>query len=182
MIIIHGIPEDRLLSGCKKNDRRSQELLYRHFAGKMYSICLSYAGERPMAQDILQEAFVKIFKNIKFYKMEGSLEGWIRKIVTNTAIDHIRKKKRSGNFIEMEPEDPRLQASNPALKTMGFNELLEQVERLPEGARVIFNLHALDGYSHKEIATQLNITEGTSKSQFNRARKLLMNFIGNANF
>lgn len=174
--------EEFLLSGCKRNDRRSQESLYKLFAGKMYAICLSYAGERPLAQDILQESFIKVFRNIDNYKNDGSLEGWIRRIVANTAIDHIRKKKREGNYIDIEPGNQDLQAPDSVLKMIGFNELMQQVERLPEGARMIFNMHALDGYSHKEIAERLNITEGTSKSQFSRARKLLMNFISHAGF
>jgi RNA polymerase sigma factor (sigma-70 family) len=173
--------QERVLTGCIKNDRRMQELLYRHFAGKMYAVCLSYTGDRPVAQDILQESFVKVFRNIKKYNNDGSLEGWIRKIVTNTAIDHLRKKKVTREYIDNEPSDPEFQTYNTAIRIMGFNELMEQIKRLPEGARLVFNLHAVDGYSHKEIASQLNITEGTSKSQFNRARKLLMSFIGNMN-
>ncbi len=177
---IQGEPEHGVISGCIKNDRRSQALLYNHFASRMYPVCLSYAGDRPAAQDILQEAFIKVFKNISDYKNNGSLEGWIRRIVTNTAIDHYRKNRKTVSLMAAESDEPELQVLNPALKTMQFNELLEQVDRLPDGARMIFNLHALDGYSHKEIAKELNITEGTSKSQFNRARKLLMNFIGKA--
>jgi RNA polymerase sigma factor (sigma-70 family) len=176
-----GFSEDGILSGCRKNDRRSQELLYRHFAKKMYAICLSYAGERPLAQDMLQEAFVKVFNNINGFTNEGSLEGWIRRIVTNTAIDYVRKRQRGMNFTEMEAVDSSLHAHNPALGIMGFNELMKHVGRLPDGARLIFNMHALDGFTHREIAEKLAITEGTSKSQFNRARKLLINFIGNLN-
>ena len=173
--------QEKVISGCRKNDRRSQELLYRHFSKKMYAVSISYAGERPMAQDILQESFIKVFKNINQYKNDCSLEGWIRKIVTNTAIDHIRKKKRMDS-IEMELDAPRLQVQNHALKIIGFNELTEQVGRLPEGARLVFNLYAIEGYTHKEIAHKLEINEGTSKSQFNRARKLLIEFIRNINF
>lgn len=178
-MILNNIDKESILSGCRKNDSRSQEMLYRHFAKKMYAICLSYAGDRPLAQDMLQESFIKVFKNIGQYKNDGSLEGWIRRIVTNTAIDHIRKRKRTNEYIETDPDDPGHFIHNPAFGIMGFNELMEQVERLPESARMIFNMHALDGYSHKEIADQLNISEGTSKSQFSRARKLLMNLIGN---
>jgi RNA polymerase sigma factor (sigma-70 family) len=180
-MMLPGFSEECVLSGCLKNDRRSQELLYRHFAKKMYAVCLSYAGERPLAQDMLQEAFVKVFKSLRFFKKDGSLEGWIRRIVVNTAIDLIRKKKREGNLVEMETADSQFHSNNPAIHVMGFNELIEQVSRLPDGARLIFNLHALDGYTHKEIAEKLDITEGTSKSQFNRARKLLIGYIGNIN-
>lgn len=180
-MISAGFKEEEILSGCRKNNRRSQELLYRHFAKKMYAVCLGYAGERALAQDMLQEAFIKVFRNIKNYKSEGSLEGWIRRIVTNTSIDHLRKRKRTDEYIESNPGDHGPETTNSALRIIGFNELIEQVERLPQGAKLIFNMHALDGYSHKEIAQKLEITEGTSKSQFNRARKLLMDFIGNMN-
>ncbi len=176
-----GFNEEVILTGCRKNDRRSQESLYRHFAKKMYAICLSYAGERPMAQDILQESFIKVFKNIKQYKNDGALEGWIRKIVTNTAIDHIRRRKWTDEYNKVDQNDPGMHISNAAMNIIGFNELMKQVGRLPEGARLVFNLYALDGFTHREIAEKLEITEGTSKSQFNRARKLLINFIGNMN-
>ncbi len=174
--------EEKIISGCRKNDRRSQEILYRHFSKKMYAISMGYAGERPMALDILQESFIKIFRNIKNYRNDSSLEGWVRRIVTNTAIDHIRQRKRINNYLEAEKTEPLLHTENSALKIMGFNELIEQVGRLPEGARLIFNMYALEGYTHKEIAEKLQISEGTSKSQVNRARKLLMDFVGNMNF
>jgi RNA polymerase sigma factor (sigma-70 family) len=173
--------EEKTVAGCRKNDNRSQEMLYRHFAQKMYVISLNYAGERPMAQDILQESFIKIFNSIKDYRNEGSLEGWIRRIVVNTAIDHIRKTKRLDRFLEVEPGEPTIHAENSAMKEMAFNEIMEQIGRLPEGARLIFNMHVVEGYSHKEIAEELQISEGTSKSQVNRARQLLMDFIGNMN-
>lgn len=176
---ISGVSEDIIIAGCKKNDRKSQELLYRHFAKKMYAICLSYAGDRSLAKDMLQDAFIKIFKNIRNYKKDGSFEGWIRRIITNTAIDHLRQKKRTDNYVKMEVASTMHHTKNLALARISFNEVMEQVERLPEGARIIFNLYALDGYTHKEIAQKLSISEGTSKSQFNRARKLLMNFLFN---
>jgi RNA polymerase sigma factor (sigma-70 family) len=173
--------EAETVAGCRKNDKRSQEMLYRHFAGKMYAISLNYAGERPMAQDILQESFIKIFNSIKHYRNDGSLEGWIRRIVVNTAIDHIRKTKRLERFLEVEPGEPTIHAENSAMKELAFKEIMEQIGRLPEGARLIFNMHVVEGFSHKEIAEELQISEGTSKSQVNRARQLLMEFIGNMN-
>jgi RNA polymerase sigma factor (sigma-70 family) len=148
----------------------------------MYAISLGYAGERPMAQDILQESFIKIFRNIKHYRNDGSLEGWVRRIVTNTAIDHIRQRKRTNNYLEAETSESHLHTENSALNTLGFNEVMAHVGRLPEGARLVFNMYALEGYSHKEIAEKLEISEGTSKSQVNRARKLLMDFVGKMNF
>ncbi len=178
---ISGVNEDIIIAGCKKNDRHSQELLYRHFARKMYAICVSYAGDRSLAKDMLQDAFIKVFKNIKNFKKDGSLEGWIRRIVTNTAIDHLRRNKKTDNYVEMAVASSKYHVTNLATSKVSFDEIMEQVDRLPEGARIVFNLYALDGYTHKEIAEKLNITEGTSKSQFNRARQLLINYIGNLN-
>jgi len=166
--------EEDILNGCKKNNRKYQELLYRKYAKKMYGICLSYAGERELAQDILQESYIKVFKKIKEFKEEGSLEGWIRRIVSNTAIDYMRQKSRIQNHINEKEERTENFEQAKAIENLQIRDLLDQVARLPNGARVVFNLFALEGYTHKEIAKKLNITEGTSKSQFNRARKLLM--------
>ena len=143
----------------------------------MYGICLSYAGGRDLAQDMLQDAFIKIFNRIKDFKQEGSLEGWIRKIVTNTAIDHLRQQKRVQNYISDQKETKEDIFEPDALQKLQTQDVLDQVAKLPEGARIVFNLYALEGYTHKEIAEKLKITEGTSKSQFNRARKILMSLL-----
>lgn len=169
--------EEEILKGCHKNKRQYQEILYNKYAKKMYGICLSYAGDRDLAQDMLQESFIKIFNRIKDFKQEGSLEGWIRKIITNTAIDHLRQKTRIQNYISDKTEINEDIYEAEALQNLQTEDVLNQVAKLPEGARVVFNLYALEGYTHKEIADKLNITEGTSKSQFNRARKLLMSWL-----
>ncbi len=143
----------------------------------MYGICLSYAGGRDLAQDMLQDAFIKIFNRIKDFKQEGSLEGWIRKIVTNTAIDHLRQQKRAQNYISDQKETKEDIFEPDTLQKLQTQDVLDQVAKLPEGARIVFNLYALEGYTHKEIAEKLKITEGTSKSQFNRARKILMSLL-----
>jgi len=169
--------DEELLTGCIKNKRLSQELLYRKYAKKMYGICLSYASDRDMAQDILQESFIKVFKNIRNYKSEGSLEGWIRRIIVNTALDHLRQKTRLQNYISDKVEKIREVEDTSAIEILQTQDILNQVAKLPDGARVVFNLYALEGYTHREIAEKLEITEGTSKSQFNRARKLLMDML-----
>ncbi len=166
--------EEEILKGCKANKRKYQEILYRTYAKKMYGICLSYAGDRELAQDMLQDSFIKIFDKIKEYRMEGSLEGWIRRIVTNTAIDHIRQRGRIQNYITDKEEIKDEVNESNALQDLQTQDVLDQVARLPDGARLVFNLYALEGYTHKEIAEKLEISEGTSKSQFNRARKILM--------
>jgi RNA polymerase sigma factor (sigma-70 family) len=173
--------EEEIVKGCQQGDRRFQEILYRRFSPKMYGICLSYAGERPLAQDMLQEAFIKVFRSIDTFKGDGSLEGWVRRIVVRTAIDHLRQKQTLNNLVKQEQDFQPTSIENDALPSLQLNEVLNFVERLPEGARVVFNLYAVEGFTHKEIAEQLHITEGTSKSQYNRARNLLMGWLGDLN-
>lgn len=170
--------ELELIAACLQNNRQAQEVLYRQHASKMYHICLSYTGDRDTAKDILQESFIKVFKNIRTYNAANSLEGWIRRIVTNTAIDYYRKEKRLRYFedaTDRVPESVSIPANQYA--KMNTESVLQQVKRLPEGARLVFHMFAVEGYSHKEIAGKLNISEGTSKSQFNRARTLLQEWL-----
>lgn len=169
--------DEEILKGCKRNKRKFQELLYQKYAKKMYGICLSYAGERELAQDMLQESFIKIFKKVGDYKAEGSLEGWIRKTVAHTAIDHLRQRQRTQLFISDENSKPEISEEALGLENLKTQDILEQVAKLPDGARLVFNLFAIEGFTHKEIAQKLEITIGTSKSQFNRARKLLKEWL-----
>lgn len=169
--------EEDILKACKKEKRFYQEILYRKYAKKMYGICLSYVSERNLAQDVLQESFIKVFEKIKDFKSKGSLEGWIRRIITNTAIDYLRSKQRMQNYISDKVEITEDVNEIDGYVNLKTQDILKQVSRLPDGARVVFNLYAVEGYTHKEIAKKLNITEGTSKSQFSRARKLLMTWL-----
>ncbi|MFO8234840.1 MAG: RNA polymerase sigma factor [Bacteroidales bacterium] len=166
-----------LWEGCKKNQRKYQELLYRKYAKKMYALCLSYAKERTMAQDILQDGFVKVFRHIKTYKAQGSLEGWIRKIITNTALDHLRQKSKQFEYIDQNKDIEEEKFEKDILEKINTDGILAKVAQLPNGARVVFNLYALEGYTHREIANKLDITEGTSKSQYKRARAMLQEMI-----
>ncbi len=170
--------EAELIRACLQNSRQAQEVLYRQYASKMYHICLSYTGDRDAAKDILQEAFIKVFKNIQDYNTTNSLEGWIRRIVTNTAIDFYRKEKRL-RYFEDSSDRTHEHVSLPANQYLKLNAdyVLQHIRRLPEGARLVFHMFAVEGYSHKEIAGKLNISEGTSKSQFNRARILLQEWL-----
>lgn len=166
--------EELMIEGCRKNDRKYQEQLYRKYADEMYNVCLAYEKDRDMVKDILQDAFVKVFRNIGNYNRKGSFKGWLRRIVVNTAIDHFRLKNNNLNsYVDIETiADYTPEKINDPNNT-NAKDILRMVERLPEGARIIFNLFALEGFSHKEIAEQLNISEGTSKSQYSRARQLL---------
>ncbi len=171
--------EEEIVKGCQNNERKYQEILYRRYARKMYGICMSYAGNRDLAQDMLHDAFLKIFRTIDSFKMEGSLEGWIRRVVSNTAIDLLRKKQRLDQYIAEDMEEIQTDKKPGVHSYLATQEILEMVRHLPDGARVIFNLFALEGFSHKEIADQLQISEGTSKSKYNRARSILKGWIEN---
>lgn len=176
------LTDTELLKGCLRNDRKYQELLYKKYARTMYGICLSYAKDRSSAQDILQDGFVKVFEKLKTYQSEGSLEGWIRRIISNTAVDYYRKRSTLNKFIEFDPEPSDLKGQNNISDSLHTKDILEQVRKLPDGAQVIFNLYAVEGFSHKEISEKLQISEGTSKSQVNRARTLLQKLLNDLSF
>jgi RNA polymerase sigma factor (sigma-70 family) len=175
---IEEISEEILINGCIKNDRKMQELLYRKFSREMYNICLTYENDRDSAKDILQEGFIKVFRSIKTFENQGSLKGWIRKIISNTAIDHCRKSSREFQLLNIDSITSLDQPFESPSTSINCSDIMKQVGKLPSGARLIFNLYALEGYSHREIAEKLNISEGTSKSQVNRARNLLQQFLG----
>lgn len=177
---INNISDESLIEGCCNNNRKMQEVLYRKFAGEMYAICLAYEPDRDMAKDILQESFIKVFKSIGQYNSKGALRVWIRRIITNTAIDHYRKKTSAVGYIDVEAIADEVR-DDEEVDVMGYRDVdvLSLVYRLPTGARLVFNLFAIEGLSHKEIALKLNISEGTSKSQYSRARHLLQKWVKN---
>lgn len=163
---------EELITGCKAGNRRSQELLYHSLAGKMFAVCLRYLPNRAEAEDMLQNAFIKAFERIDSYKGEGSFEGWLRRLVVNTCLDHYRKNTFHRLTDSMEEHHEEQWSIAPSSQ-LHAEDLLKLVQQLPEGYRMIFNLYAIEGFSHKEIADQLGISEGTSKSQLSRARQLL---------
>jgi len=153
-----------------------QEFLYKKFSPKMYGVCLRYAGNTEDANDILQEGFIKIFKNIGKFRSEGSFEGWIRRIFVNTSIEHFRKKVKLYNVTEVQEntiEDKELDA----LDLLDAKDIISIVNELSPGYKAVFNMHIIEGYSHKEIAGILGITEGTSKSQLARAKGVLKKMV-----
>jgi RNA polymerase sigma factor (sigma-70 family) len=175
---IKELSEEILVKGCIENDRKMQELLYRKFSGEMYSICMAYENDRDKAKDILQDGFIKVFRSIETYEYQGSLKGWIRKIITNTAIDHWRRSLKETRFLSIDALNSKDQPFDSPSTSINCSDIINQVSRLPSGARMIFNLYALEGFSHKEIAEKLKISEGTSKSQVNRARQLIQQYLG----
>lgn len=165
--------EKELIDQCLQGVPKAQEALYRHFAPRMYGVCIRYARNTLEADDILQEGFIKVFHYLKDYRHQGSLEGWIRRIVVNTAINYYRSKIHEWEEVSIDKagNTPSVQASE--IDNLGREELLALIRQLPEGYRLVFNLYVIEGYSHQEIGQLLGITESTSKSQLSRARASL---------
>ena len=158
--------------GCKAQDRKAQALLYTHFSKKMYAVCLRYTRTTSEAEDILQNSFIKIFTKTHLYTGDGSLEGWIKRIIVHTAIENYRaqKIKFTEDIASYEQVDLR---SDIGLDQTSYKELLALIHQMPLGYRTIFNMYVIEGYSHKEIAEILTISEGNSKSQLARAKAWL---------
>lgn len=163
--------ETDLIKGCIEGDRRMQKELYDRFSPKMYAVCLRYMGNADDAQDILQEGFIKIYKNLERFRGDGSFEGWVRRIFVNTAIEQIRKKKMDLSLTEKEETIEYKSVS--AVDNINEKDLLKIVSGLSPGYRSVFNMYVVEGFSHKEIGELLGISEGTSKSQLARARMIL---------
>ena len=165
--------ELQLIEGCRKGDRRAQKALYETFSRKMMSVCLRYVSDWETARDLLQEGFVKVFTHIDSYTGNGSLEGWIRKIFVNSALEYLRHADVLRESTDLDQTAEVAQTDSSPLSDISAAELMQLVQSLPAGFRTIFNLFAIEGYSHKEISEQLNITESTSRSQYTRAKQLL---------
>lgn len=163
-----------IIKGCLAGNRRDQELLYRRHASRLYAVCLQYSGNDEEARDILQEGFIKIYENLVHYKHEGSFEGWMRRIIVNTALEKFRNRNTLYRVDDIETitesEAELFSDDYPGLEA---TDLLNIIRELPPKYRVIFNLFAIEGYSHREISKMINISEGTSKSNLSRARVIL---------
>jgi RNA polymerase sigma factor (sigma-70 family) len=170
--------EDELILGCKQNKATAQKRLYEMYSGKMYALCCRYVKNKMEAEDVLVTAFTKVFDRIDQFRNEGSFEGWIRRVVVNEALTWIRKNKTM--FLETDLElahrEPNYHELDAELQA---EDLVKIIQQLPTGYQLVFNLYAIDGYSHKEIAEQLNISENTSKSQLSRARTYLQKILAN---
>jgi RNA polymerase sigma-70 factor (ECF subfamily) len=162
-----------LVDGCAKGDRKVQKALYDRFCRKLLAICVRYARSVPEAEDILQEGFIKAFDHIKNFRYESKLETWLTRIMINTALNYQRKKLYLFPMIDVD-DIPLKEDEKISLSGFHLSELMMFVQSLPDGCRVVFNMFAIEGYSHKEISEILSISEGTSKSQYSRARQLLM--------
>lgn len=164
--------ETEWIEGCKQGNSSAQKSIFDHFSGRMFSLCCRYISDRMVAEDVLITAFTKAFERIHQYKAEGSFEGWLRRIVVNESLTYIRRNKNMYLETELEAADrePDLGKMDTELEA---EDLMQLIAALPAGYRMVFNLYAIDGYSHKEIADQLGISENTSKSQLSRARAVL---------
>lgn len=170
------VTERELIEGCMREDRKCQQEVFRRYASKMMGVCLRYARHQMEAEDLLQDAFIKVYNNISKFEYKGSFEGWIRRIVVNTALKNYSKKSFTYEQIGVE-EQPESSAPPEVYAHLHEEELLKLVADLPDGYRVVFNLYAIEGYSHKEISEMLGCQESTSRSQLVKARKLLQSQI-----
>ncbi|NJN34574.1 MAG: RNA polymerase sigma factor [Saprospiraceae bacterium] len=164
--------ESELIKGCICEDRRCQRELFARYAGKMMTVCLRYARHSMEAEDLLQDSFIKIFDNIRRFEGKGSFEGWIRRIVINTALKNVsrlsfQRENMGLDHVEEGSSDPSV------LAELSAEEMLKIIARLPDGYRVVFNLYCIEGFSHREIADLLQIEESTSRSQLTKARHIL---------
>ena len=173
---IKWMSDEELVEGCIRNDKASQDYLYKKFSSKMFGLCIRYTNTREEAEDVLQEGFIKVFDKIDRFKHEGSFEGWIRRIMINTALKSREKRIAKYENTGLDHvKEPKFDSS--VLSELNRKELMGIVNALPEGYRVVFNLFAVEGYPHKDIAKMLGISEGTSRSQYSRARQNLIKII-----
>lgn len=173
--------DQEIIDGCLRGRRKAQELLYNRYGGKLFGVCLRYTKNRMEAEDVLQDGFVKIFKKIESYKNLGdqSLFFWMRRIMVNTALNFLRDQKAFRFTMDISPieesySENDIWDSDEILNILNTNEVLDIVQRLPDGYRTVFNLYAFEGYSHAEIGESLGISENTSKTQLFKARKSII--------
>lgn len=172
------LSDKELIKRCLKGKADAQRLLYDKYSGVVYAICFRYAKNQEDAKDLLQETFINVFNSLKSFKGAGSFEGWIKRIAVNCAIRHY--KKNAKRIDSGDPElSPEAETYTSILDELSAQELLQVINGLPDGYRMVFNLYAIEGYSHKEISKELGITESASRSQLTRARKILMELVGN---
>ncbi len=162
-----------LIFECTKENAKAQRILFDKYSKKMFAVCMRYAKNAQQAEDVLQDGFVKVFSNIKNFKQEGSLEGWIRRIMVNTSLDQIRKNEKFSNDYSLDDVGYKIQNNDFIIENLQAEDLLNIIKKMPNGYKVVFNMFAIEGYSHSEIAENLGVSESTSKTQYLRARLYL---------
>jgi RNA polymerase sigma factor (sigma-70 family) len=171
---------ERLIKACISGDRSAQSILYEQFAPKMFGVCLRYSKNREEAEEILQEGFLQVFKSLCSFKFAGSFEGWIRKIMVYCAIQHFRSKSKMHLVLNIDNLKGEEIGAEEIVSGLQKKELLKMVQALPPAYRLIFNLYVFEGYKHREIASLLGISEGTSKSNLFDAKSLLQKAVTNS--
>ncbi|MDP4277291.1 MAG: RNA polymerase sigma factor [Bacteroidota bacterium] len=171
--------EQELIAGCRRKDPSFQKMLYNTYAPKMMSVCYRYVTDKDTAQDLLQDGFLKVFTKIGTYTGEGSFAGWIRRIFVTTSLEYLRRHALMKFTCPLDDYDSQIEddGNASALSRLTAEELLALIAKLPAGCRTVFNLYAIEGYSHSEIAGMLKIKESSSQSQLVRARKMLQRTI-----
>lgn len=165
--------EQELIAACKRQDRTAQRKIYEKYSSRMFAICLRYAKDRELAKDFLQDGFVTVFSKISSYKNDGSFEGWMRRIFINTALMSLRKSDVLKNAEDVDTPKIDVSYSDNILEKIDGQKIFALIREMPVGFRTVFNLSVIDGFSHQEIANQLGISEGASRSQLSRARSWL---------
>jgi RNA polymerase sigma factor (sigma-70 family) len=170
------LTEHELIHGCIANNGNCQRMLFQQFAGKMMTVCLRYANDAMDAEDMMQDGFIRVFSHLHQFKFEGSFEGWLRRVIVNTCLKHLQKKKIS--FVDIADNNAAAPRLDPvAYGHLGQEDLMKLINQLPDGYRIVFNLNVIEGYTHDEIAKMLNIQASTSRSQLVKARKMLQSQI-----
>jgi RNA polymerase sigma factor (sigma-70 family) len=172
LFLKHKPSTDELINDCKTGSRKAQELLYKQFATKMLGVCMRYAVDKMEAEDMLQNGFVRVFQKMNDYRGEGSFEGWVRRIMVHSSIEYYRKHHKMMQ-VEMDDNTPEHSVNAAAVANLDAKDLMGMIQKLSPGYRMVFNLYAIEGYSHKEIGEIMGISEGASKSQLSRARTIL---------
>ena len=167
--------EKELVEGCIREDRICQRELWDRYSKKIMSLCLRYCNSQEEAEDALMEAYIKVYDNLSKFRFQSSLETWMRRVAVNLCINKIRARKHIWSSIT--EDEYRLGYQDDAFNNMQVDQIMKLVEALPVGYRTVFNMYAIEGYSHKDIAEMLGIDEGTSRSQFAKARKVLQTAI-----
>ena len=174
----HLMTDEQLVKECLQEKAAAQKLLFDRFSRIMMTVCLRYAQDTLEAQDIMQDGFIKVFNSLDKFHHDGSLEGWVKRIMINTALDAYRRNKKRRNALELDDENAmEISDQENVLGDISIKFLLKLIQDLPEGYRMVFNMFAIEGYSHKEIAKELNISVNTSKSQYSRARSYLQKML-----
>lgn len=169
--------EEAILAGCLQNNAPCQKELYNRYSPKMMAVCYRFGQNREDAEDMLQEGFIKVFTQIHTFRNQGALEGWIRRIIVHTCINHLKKNKKFKESVDLIHANALIVREESVPSIVQAKQIVECIRMLPMGYRTVLNLYAVEGYSHKEIGEMLDIEESTSRSQYTRAKQMLVDIL-----